>query len=92
MDYTIRPNSKLHDPAVIEKLERTKAAAEYLISRKVECPNCGFFLMEVYGTDHHITRAKCQKCKFNELIDTALFRTQKVRNRYWTSRPYRPIK
>ena len=29
----------------------------------------------VYGQDHYYIQVKCQKCKFAETIDTALFRT-----------------
>lgn len=61
----------------INKLELSRRQAEMLVRREIKCPNCGFYLLEVYGMDHHITRVKCRKCKFNELIDTAMFRTIK---------------
>lgn len=32
--------------------------------------------------DEDITRVKCRKCKFNEVIDTALFRTVRPRRTY----------
>ena len=54
---------------IVSKLEVSRRQAERLVKREIKCPNCGFHLLEVYGTDHHITRVKCQKCKFNELID-----------------------
>lgn len=63
----------------VAKLDYSRRQAEKLVRREIKCPNCGFHLLEVYGTDHHITRVKCQKCKFNELIDTAMFRTIKKR-------------
>ena len=28
-----------------------------------------------YGQDHYYIQVKCQKCKFSDTIDTALFRT-----------------
>lgn len=67
---------------IVSKLEASRRQAERLIKREIKCPNCGFHLLKVYGTDHHITRVKCQKCKFNELIDTAMFRTIKMRGVY----------
>lgn len=66
-------------PDTVKKLEYSRRRAEVLIKREIKCPVCGFHLLEVYGRDHHITRVKCQKCKFNEFIDTALFRTIKIR-------------
>ena len=74
-DQRFRPLS----PEAEEKLLFSKRAAETLERRDVKCPQCGFRVLEVYGRDHHITRVKCQKCKFNDIIDTALFRTVKVR-------------
>lgn len=63
------------EPAVLKKLEQSLLGAEKLVRREIKCPNCGFYLLDVYGRDHHYTRVKCRKCKFNEVIDTALFRT-----------------
>ena len=78
----------------ILKLERSRRQAEKLVKREIKCPSCGFYLLEVYGTDHHITRVKCQKCKFNELIDTAMFRTIKKKGFYHLCRRSRrkPLK
>lgn len=53
----------------------TQAALPKDVLRTVRCPNCGFYLLDVYGKDHCFVRVKCRKCKFNEVIDTALFRT-----------------
>ena len=47
--------------------------------RTIRCPNCGFFLLNVFGQDHYYLQVKCQKCKFSETIDTALFRTMSKR-------------
>ena len=72
-------------PNLQEKLAESRAGAEKLELREIKCPNCGFYLLDVYGRDHHYTRAKCRKCKFNDVIDTALFRTicmKQRRNRY----------
>ena len=66
-------------PVVAEKLARCKTASEQLMKREIKCPVCGFYLLDVYGRDHHYTRVKCNNCKFNEVIDTALFRTVRVR-------------
>ena len=52
-------------PDVQERLAASKAGAEAKALRTIRCPNCGFYLLNVYG----------QKCKFSETIDTALFRT-----------------
>ena len=57
----------------------TEVRADQL--RVIRCPNCGFHLLDVYGYDHCYVRVKCRKCKFNEMIDTALFRTAKQRKR-----------
>jgi len=32
--------------------------------------------------DHYLVRVKCRKCKFDDTIDTALFRTMSRRGRY----------
>lgn len=66
----------------VRKLEYSRLQAEKLIRREIKCPNCGYYLLEEYGTDHHVTRVKCRKCKFNEIIDTAMFRTLKKQTRY----------
>ena len=73
-------------PAVIErhvnagpdlqaKLEASREAADALPIRTIRCPSCGFYLLDVYGQNHYYIRVKCRKCKFDETIDTALFRT-----------------
>ena len=74
-DHRFRPLT----PEAEKKLLYSKQVAETLERRDVKCPQCGFRVLEVYGRDHHITRVKCQKCKFNDIIDTALFRTVRVR-------------
>ena len=81
-------------PDLQDKLARSRAGAEKLELRQIKCPNCGFYLLDVYGRDHHYTRVKCRKCKFNEVIDTALFRTvcirqYRYRHRRRRTRPYR---
>ena len=75
-------SARQYDPELLNKLALSQLAAEELIKREIKCPVCGFYLMDVYGRDHHITRVKCRKCKFNEVIDTALFRTVKPRRTY----------
>ena len=81
-------------PDLQDKLAQSRAGAEKLELRQIKCPNCGFYLLDVYGRDHHYTRVKCRKCKFNEVIDTALFRTVRIRqyrnrHRRRRTRPYR---
>ena len=47
------------------------------------------FTLDVYGHDHYYIRVKCRKCKFDELIDTALFRTlgrRRLQSRYRTKK------
>jgi phage FluMu protein Com len=68
-------------PDLAFKLDQSKRGAEKLVKREIRCPRCGFYLLDVYGTDHYYTRVKCQKCKFVEIIDTALFRTIRLRNK-----------
>ena len=63
-------------PDLARKLEQSRKLAESRRLRTIRCPNCGFYLLDVYGTDHYLVRVKCRKCKFSETIDTALFRTQ----------------
>ena len=47
--------------------------------RTIRCPSCGFYMLDVYGHEHYLIRVKCRKCKFDETIDTALFRTMRHR-------------
>jgi phage FluMu protein Com len=76
----VQSANRQYDPELLRKLALSQMAAEELMKREIKCPACGFYLMDVYGRDHHITRVKCRKCKFNEVIDTALFRTVKPRS------------
>lgn len=62
-------------PDVQERLAASRAGAEAKVLRTIRCPSCGFHLLSVYGQDHYYIQVKCQKCKFAETIDTALFRT-----------------
>lgn len=66
-----------------KKLEMSRKGVEVEQLRAIRCPHCGFYLLDVYGHDHYYVRVKCRKCKFDELIDTALFRTMKRRGRRW---------
>lgn len=83
MTQTVVERYKRPLPAdVLRKLEISRLQAEKLIKREIRCPICGYYLLDVYGTEHNITRAKCKKCKFDEPIDTAMFRTLKKQARY----------
>ena len=62
-----------------EKLERSRQLIQCRELRSIRCPVCGFYLLDVYGFDHYLVRVKCRKCKFDETIDTALFRTLQLR-------------
>ncbi len=68
-------------PDLQQKLEASRAGAQAQPLRTIRCPSCGFYLLDVSGHDHYYIRVKCRKCKFDELIDTALFRTMKQRQR-----------
>ena len=68
-------------PNLQQKLEASRAGAEGEQLRTIRCPSCGFYLLDVYGHGHYYIRVKCRKCKFDETIDTALFRTMKQRQR-----------
>ena len=72
---------KVSDPELEHKLELSRKLAEILNLRTIRCPCCGFYMLDVYGHDHYLVRVKCRKCKFSEVIDTALFRTVKGRQR-----------
>ena len=69
-------------PDLQQKLEASRAGAEGEPLRTIRCPSCGFYLLDVYGHDHYYIRVKCRKCKFDDTIDTALFRTMKRHRRY----------
>lgn len=61
--------------AVQSKLEQSMLLASTMQLRSIRCPICGFYLLDVYGHEHYLVRVKCRKCKFDQTIDTALFRT-----------------
>ena len=68
-------------PELQKKLEASRAGAAGEPLRTIRCPSCGFYLLDVYGHGHYFIRVKCRKCKFDDTIDTALFRTMKQRQR-----------
>ena len=49
-------SARQYDSELLNKLALSQLAAEELIKREIKCPVCGFYLMDVYGRDHHITR------------------------------------
>ena len=67
-------------PEIADKLKRSRQAAEGIPMRAIRCPLCGFYLLDAYGSGHYLIRIKCRKCKFDEVIDTALFRTMRQRS------------
>ncbi len=66
-------------PDIRCRLARSRASVGQRPERTIRCPNCGFHLLDVYGYDHCLVRVKCRKCKFCDVIDTALFRTVRSR-------------
>ncbi len=68
-------------PDLQQKLAASRAGAQGEQLRTIRCPSCGFYLLDVYGHGHYYIRVKCRKCKFDETIDTALFRTMRQRQR-----------
>ena len=72
---SVRENSVGISPDVKCRLARSRMLAGQKPERTIRCPNCGFRLLDVYGYDHCLVRVKCRKCKFSDVIDTALFRT-----------------
>ena len=68
-------------PELEQKLAASRAGAKGEPLRTIRCPSCGFYLLDVYGYGHYFIRVKCRKCKFDDTIDTALFRTMKQRQR-----------
>ena len=68
-------------PDVQVKLAASRAGIQTRQIRTIRCPSCGFYLLDVYGHDHYYIRVKCRKCKFEETIDTALFRTLSKRGK-----------
>ena len=68
-------------PDVQVKLAASRAGVQTRQIRTIRCPSCGFYLLDVYGHDHYYIRVKCRKCKFEETIDTALFRTLSKRGK-----------
>ncbi len=72
---TINERHGTASPDVQEKLTASIKGAHVRQLRTIRCPCCGFYLLDIYGHDHCYIRVKCRKCKFDEIIDTALFRT-----------------
>ena len=66
-------------PELQRKLALSREGAEAMQLRAIRCPSCGFYLLDVYGREHYYLRVKCRKCKFDDTIDTALFRTMNRR-------------
>lgn len=75
MQSAVAQRYEIREEQTIRKLEESKAAAESETIRSIKCPQCGYYLLDVYGYGHYLIRMKCRKCKFCETIDTALFRT-----------------
>ena len=69
-------------PEIQKRLLLSRVEAESLKERDILCPTCGFRIQRVFSDATGHLSVKCQKCKFNELIDTAMFRTIKKRGTY----------
>ena len=85
MQTTIERYSK-PVPDLQERLAQSRAGAEKLELREIKCPNCGFYLLDVYGRDHHYTQVKCRKCKLEEPLNLAYFR--RIKKRVLVINPY----
>ena len=71
-----------YDPTVRRNLFMSKRATSGLEERRIKCPKCGFYLCRTYGRIHCCVSVVCDKCKFREVIDLALFRTMKLKEIY----------
>ena len=82
-----------HIPDLEFRLEQSRKLAESQPLRTIRCPKCGFYMLEIGGYEHVAIQVKCRKCKFSDVIDTALFRTirkrQKERLKHYC-RKYKP--
>lgn len=54
--------------------KQAREAAQDEPLRTIRCPQCGFPLMNFYGTRKVILEVKCPKCKFSDFIDTRHFK------------------
>ena len=68
------------------KLAASREGAGAMPIRTIRCPNCGFFLLNVFGQDHYYLQVKCQKCKFDGPLDPRYFRRMKAYRNYLSSR------
>lgn len=71
-----------YEPELKKKLFISRAYSNDKPERKIKCPQCGYFLCKAYGTEHYCVSVMCNKCKFKEVIDLALFRTMKLKQIY----------
>ncbi len=71
-----------YESPVRRKLYQSQRAVVGLNERKIKCPSCGFLLCKAYGHEHCYVSVVCEKCKFNEVIDLALFRTMRLKQFY----------
>ena len=58
-------------------IHRSRREAERMEKREVKCPACGFRMTEAGSDSRGHTTLKCQKCKFQEPLNLAYFRTMK---------------
>ena len=80
---------------VCEKLAGIKAQVREEELRQVKCPICGYCILLTYGYDHFFYKAKCRKCKFEDVIDAALFRkagNRRKRLRLYHSELRKPLR
>ena len=63
--------------------QQAREAAQDEPFRTIRCPQCGFPLMNFYGTRKVILEVKCPKCKFSDFIDTRHF---KILNMFFDER------
>lgn len=64
-------------PEVAEKIRKSREEVKKLQGRRLECPVCGHRIEEIYGITSGIVQVKCRKCKLEEPLNLAYFRTIK---------------
>ena len=62
---------------VKEKIFRSRQDTERRERKVINCPVCGIRLLELYSSERPIVQVKCQKCKFEQPLNTAYFRRGK---------------
>ena len=79
-------------PEIAEMIRKSREEVKKLQGRELRCPVCGFRIEGIFGIFSGIVQIKCRKCKLEEPLNLAYFRTAKPRislyNPYATKRYY----